>query len=395
MYVQVVVELISMVTKKSDAQHLSYSDALSPLFETIVNIGTYECSDGGSENIITLTGEVLNLLNICSPVPSVVQKLVDLICVILDELPSAYVIALPLVTAGCRSLASLTIMAKLVELAIECHFRAHPKPLVDSLRLPRDTSQYGWQRVASSLVLPDSSLHEFLQICVSECSVLVLHAYIMQRLYSGRSPQQEMEVAVQAVQWCSQVKPKLKQEAKLFLLWEKAINILLIQARTSYTSVVPHISSLATVLSRAGEDKATEGILGVIGLGKKSLHSYQFRLIARAMAAFLYCQMPVDSSQTTQLRLHPESPGHIKDTANTLPLGAIVPTKMCEQSYNSLEQLLSNKQYTAWKELAVYSVSFINDSNNTLVNAVDLLVHLCTALFPEHRYLDILRTVAM
>ena len=113
------------------------------------------------------------------------------------------------------------------------------------------------------------------------------------------------------------------------------------------------------------------------------------------MAAFLYCQMPVDSSQTTQLRLHPESPGHIKDTANTLPLGAIVPTKMCEQSYNSLEQLLSNKQYTAWKELAVYSVSFINDSNNTLVNAVDLLVHLCTALFPEHRYLDILRTVAM
>ena len=41
MYVQVVVELISMVTKKSDAQHLSYSDALSPLFETIVNIGTY------------------------------------------------------------------------------------------------------------------------------------------------------------------------------------------------------------------------------------------------------------------------------------------------------------------------------------------------------------------
>lgn len=66
-----------------------------------------------------------------------------------------------------------------------------------------------------------------------------------------------------------------KEEAKLFLLWEKAINILLIQARTSYSTVVPYVSSLATVLSRCGEDKATEGILGVIGLGKKSLHSYQ------------------------------------------------------------------------------------------------------------------------
>lgn len=105
--------------------------------------------------------------------------------------------------------------------------------------------------------------------------------------------------------------------------------------------------------------------------------------------------MPVDSSQTTQLRLHPESPGHIKDIAKIPPLGAVVPTKMGEQSYSSLEQLLSNKQYTVWKELSAYSVSFINDSNNSLVNAVDLLVHLCTALFPEHRYLDILRTVAM
>lgn len=41
LYVQVVVELISIVTKKPDAQNLSYSDALSPLFETVVNIGTY------------------------------------------------------------------------------------------------------------------------------------------------------------------------------------------------------------------------------------------------------------------------------------------------------------------------------------------------------------------
>ena len=113
------------------------------------------------------------------------------------------------------------------------------------------------------------------------------------------------------------------------------------------------------------------------------------------MAAFLFCQMPVDSSQTTQLRLQPEALGHIKDIPRSPATVAIVPTKMGEQSYSSLEQLLSNKQYTAWKEVAAYSVSFINDANNTLVNAVDLLVHLCTAMFPDHRYLDVLRTVAM
>ena len=110
--------------------------------------------------------------------------------------------------AGCRSLASLVIMAKIVEHAIECHFRVQPRPPVDTLRLSKDSAQYGWQRVAASLVLPDSSLHEFLQICVSEFSVLILHTYILQKLYSGRSPQQEMEVAIQVVQWCTQVKPK-------------------------------------------------------------------------------------------------------------------------------------------------------------------------------------------
>ena len=116
--------------------------------------------------------------------------------------------------------------------------------------------------------------------------------------------------------------------------------------------------------------------------------------MARAMAAFLFCQMPVDSYQTTQLRLQPDALGHIKDVPRNPTAVTIVPTKMGEQSYSSLEQLLSNKQYTTWKELAMYSVSFVNDSNNTLLNAVDLLVHLCTALFPEHRYLDVLRTVA-
>ena len=59
-----------------------------------------ECTENASENVVTLTGEILNLLNICSPVQSVVQKLVDLTCVILDELPSAYLIALPVITAG-------------------------------------------------------------------------------------------------------------------------------------------------------------------------------------------------------------------------------------------------------------------------------------------------------
>ena len=68
------------------------------------------------------------------------------------------------------------------------------------------------------------------------------------------------------------------QEAKLFLIWEKVINLLLRQVRYrgNFSEVVPHLTSLATGMTRFGEDKVTEGILGVIGLGKKSCYSHQY-----------------------------------------------------------------------------------------------------------------------
>ena len=68
------------------------------------------------------------------------------------------------------------------------------------------------------------------------------------------------------------------QEAKLLLIWEKVINLLLRQVRYrgNFSEVVPHLTSLATGMTRFGEDKVTEGILGAIGLGKKSCYSHQY-----------------------------------------------------------------------------------------------------------------------
>ena len=67
------------------------------------------------------------------------------------------------------------------------------------------------------------------------------------------------------------------QEAKVFLLWEKTLHLLLRQLRfgSSYANTIPHFTCLAATLARYGEDKATEGILGVIGLGRKSSYSHE------------------------------------------------------------------------------------------------------------------------
>ena len=66
-------------------------------------------------------------------------------------------------------------------------------------------------------------------------------------------------------------------EAKMFLLWDKAFGLLLRQVRYvgNFPEQVPLFSSLAASMSRYGEDKATEGLLGAIGFGKKSPYSFE------------------------------------------------------------------------------------------------------------------------
>ena len=116
------------------------------------------------------------------------------------------------------------------------------------------------------------------------------------------------------------------------------------------------------------------------------------------MSAFLQCQMPVDLSQSTQLRVVPSAPGHVKDPIRTAPNttgvaipAPIVPTKLGDQCCNSLESLMSNKHYAHLKDHAIYAVSFVGDVSNCVMNANQLLVHLSSTLYPDLRYLDQLR----
>lgn len=113
------------------------------------------------------------------------------------------------------------------------------------------------------------------------------------------------------------------------------------------------------------------------------------------MAAFLFCQMPVDSSQSTLLRITPNAAGHIKDPNRNLLAATLqaAPTKQAEQMANSLEGLLTNKNYSQLKEFISYSLVFLHDMNHSLMNSAELLVYLCTVLYPEERFLDALRVL--
>ena len=106
--------------------------------------------------------------------------------------------------------------------------------------------------------------------------------------------------------------------------------------------------------------------------------------------------MPVDGSQKTELRVVPNAPGHVKDPSRptqkgSLTANTIVPTKLGDSSFHSLESLLTNKHYSHLKEKVSWCVGFVGDPANCVMSTDRLLVELCTSLYLNHRFLDILR----
>ena len=123
--------------------------------------------------------------------------------------------------------------------------------------------------------------------------------------------------------------------------------------------------------------------------------SDRFRLISRALSTHIYCQTPLDTNQTTILRVAPGSPGHIKDPYRNQPgfVASAIPLKQADQAFNNFEALMNNKNYASLKENTSYALGFISDLNHTILNTVDLLVYLSVWLYPQDRFLDALRVV--
>lgn len=114
------------------------------------------------------------------------------------------------------------------------------------------------------------------------------------------------------------------------------------------------------------------------------------------MAAFIYCQMPINSSHVAQLRVVPNAPGFINDpvrpasTSVSSPV-AIAATKQAEIAMSNLEHLMTNKNYACLREHVIFSLGFIRDASHGVMDCNQLLVQLCTDMYPSYRFLDLLR----
>nr|XP_013803986.1 PREDICTED: ectopic P granules protein 5 homolog [Apteryx mantelli mantelli] len=277
-------------------------------------------------------------------------------------------LAMPLLTAACQSLASVRHMAETTEACITAYFNEDSPHHQD----------LGWGPVLASLQVPELTMEEFLQECLSLGSYLTLYVYLLQCLNTDQTLTNEMKILQTISKWLEQVYPSsAKEEAKLFLWWHKAMQLSLIQMEQDDAILIESV--IRTLLSIQGrqcqlaEERLTSGILGAIGLGRRSPLSPRFRVVARSLSAFLLVQIPAE----TQVRLKAGSEPKLSQKA--------------QQALNALESMASNKQYMDYQEQLSQASQFIKHPEHCLRDGNNLLALLVNTLYPEVHYLDSIR----
>ncbi|XP_077571693.1 ectopic P granules protein 5 homolog [Stigmatopora nigra] len=274
---------------------------------------------------------------------------------------------LPLLTACSRCLASVSHMTRIMEACITAHFKHAEEELV------------GWGPVLASLQVPELTVEDFLSESLSGCSFLTLYAIILQRLNSEHTGANERRTLALINTWTHQVSPSGPgNEAKLFLWWHKSLNLAveLLQPQASLSELSGVVSGLLKLQSRLlqlGEERLNSGLLGAIGLGKKSPVSNKFRVVVRSLATFLSIQVASEN----ELRLQPTS------DLQTSP--------KAQQLLGLLEAMASNKQYTELEDSLKKVLQFICYPGHCLKDGPRLLSLLTNLLYPDLRYLHVIR----
>ncbi|KAB1256285.1 Ectopic P granules protein 5-like protein [Camelus dromedarius] len=276
-------------------------------------------------------------------------------------------LVLPLLTAACQSLASVRHMAETTEACITAYFKegSHHQNL-------------GWGPILVSLQVPELAMEEFLQECLSLGSYLTLYVYLLQCLNSEQTARNEMKVLLTLSRWLEQVYPSSSQEeAKLFLWWHQVLQLSLVQTEQNDSVLTESVIRILLMLqgrqNLLAEERLSSGILGAIGLGRKSPLSNRFRVAARGMAAFLSVQAPAED----QIRLKPGSELHL--------------TLKAQQALSALESLPSSKQYAEYQDHISRAVQFIKHPGHCLQDGRSFLALLVNCLYPEVHYLDNIR----
>lgn len=156
-----------------------------------------------SQDVAVMISEFLALLNHCRPSSAAIASILPttLECIMTPMSSSHSIVTLPFISAACQSLASMAHMVAVLEAAIMTHFSGC------NLVVGAAGNQLSWlwSEVLTMLEIPELSLDEFLQACVSGRALLTLYTHVLKHLPQCVNLKEEFVILEQVVQWCSNV----------------------------------------------------------------------------------------------------------------------------------------------------------------------------------------------
>ncbi|KAJ8667148.1 hypothetical protein QAD02_008810 [Eretmocerus hayati] len=294
------------------------------------------------------------------------------------------------------AVASPSTLGEIMEAALDAYFKYN---VIDEMKPT-------WAAVLTVMqpVVPRQPPVE--SVLVSEGRVLSLYAILLKRLPSCCDIREEGMLLSNLIDWITAIKPTEAVEEKLPLLWTKALELIYRQCQYSETTVVAAraLKGLARALLAIADD-AGQGwnILGAIGIRKSPQLSTRSKFLSRALAVYCLAQlpesrMPSNSEESQQNSASPQrqqqqivrftahAPGVAPCREGDGVEAEVRPSSEAVKAMQSLESLLSNKQFAELRADIEQSVRIVRDSGNSLHNVRDVCAALVAELYTQ-RYL--------
>ncbi|XP_020712165.2 ectopic P granules protein 5 homolog isoform X2 [Athalia rosae] len=282
------------------------------------------------------------------------------------------------------AVASPSTLGELMEAALDAYFKHND--LATDEALPT----WGWVLTVLQPVVPRQPPVE--GALVTDGRVLALYALLLKRLPSCRNIKEEGMLLVNLIDWISAIKPTELVEEKLPLLWGKALELIYRQCQYSENTVIATraLKGLARSLLATADDVGQGwGILGAIGFRKGSQLSIGCKFLSRTLGVYCLAQLPESKSEQQLVRYTPHSPGVAPSRSSESDPLDVRPSADAIKAMQTLEALVTNKQYAELKGDIEQSIRMIRDSANSLHNAV-AVTGILTAELYNRRYLHVL-----
>lgn len=315
----------------------------------------------------------------------------------------------PLISSACTSIHSPHLLTPVIETYLDTHF---------SLDV-RKTDDNGWKKVLATLNHPPThSLPSITNQALLDGHFFTVHAFILYRLSLCQSMNEEMDVLVMLVDLTTSAKPHEENESKLFLWWHKILQLCCKQLTDFPEQLSPSspssppspsfstinspqssapkspsfppshsvkslILQLTSTLVSLGEDKSAQGLFGVLGLGRRSVLSLRFRVVANGLAAYLASILRRDFNCDNH---------HSEDSLSTMlkKTSKLTTQQLSQQTSSRINQMASDRTYNNYKQQVMVSVEICKDESLSLFDYETVMSRLVMPLFSEGYHLGMI-----